>query len=110
MFVRSQNRKRISNGIVSYYINRITEGGRTVEYFDISAGRTLTKVVDETVSYCIMMENEEVSVTDHPASIIGRYSTEEQALKVLDEMAKTLCTSGYGLFNMPDNETIKEDK
>lgn len=104
MFVRSQNKKRISNGIVSYYINRITEGGRTVEYFDISAGRTLTKVVDETVSYCIMMENEEVSVSDHPASVIGRYSTEEQALKVLDEMAEVLCAAGYGLFNMPDSK------
>lgn len=110
MFVRSQHKKRISNGIVSFYISKVSEGGRTVEYFDTAAGRMLTRVVDEKISHHIVMENEEVSVNDHPASIIGRYSTEEQALKVLDDIANKLHLCGYGIFYMPDDLLIKEDK
>ena len=109
MYIRSQNKKRISNGIVSYYIKRVSEGGRTVEFFDTTTQRMTTRLVDEVVNYHVVMENEEIHLPDYTGITIGKYSTEEKAMKILNDIGRTLWESGHNIFNMPEDKTNEEE-
>ena len=68
--------------------------------------KTLVKVdMVELLNY----ENSIVAYTSIKVADLGKYSTEEKAMKVLNDIEETMCYgNGSGFYQMPQDDEVEE--